>query len=140
MAKLSLLAASFALLFVICTASITITTVDVNEELHDRQSRDCRRQMQGQRLRECGQFLMECSQQREMGRAGMSCRQQLQQCCQELGRMDEECRCQAVRMTVQRQQGEMQGEEMQEMVQTAMNLPNMCRMGPGRCEMRAVWF
>lgn len=63
-----------------------------------------------------------------------------QRCCQQLKRMDEQCRCEGLRQMVKQRQGELQAHEMREMMQCARDLPNECGVGPDRCAMRGGWF
>uniref|UniRef100_A0A5B7BLZ3 Putative 2S sulfur-rich seed storage protein 2-like isoform X1 n=1 Tax=Davidia involucrata TaxID=16924 RepID=A0A5B7BLZ3_DAVIN len=133
MAKLTTLAATFSLLFVAVMASITI------DEENPSQSQRCGQQIQSQRLNACQQYVVQGSRS-IMNQGGW--REEFERCCEELEQMDEKCRCDGIRRAVQQQQqqGELQAREMREIVQTAKSLPGLCRMGPRRCDIRAVWF
>uniref|UniRef100_A0A5B7BE13 Putative Protease inhibitor/seed storage/LTP family n=1 Tax=Davidia involucrata TaxID=16924 RepID=A0A5B7BE13_DAVIN len=140
--RLTLLAATFAVLLAFATASIyrtTITTVEIDEE-NPSQAQRCRQQIQRQRLNECQEYLSQSIRSimlpTEMGR---SRGQQLQECCQQLEEVEEQCRCEAVRRAVQQQQQqeELQGQQRREMLQSAQHLTSSCRLQPQRCDIRA---
>ncbi|KAM7254770.1 hypothetical protein ACFE04_020011 [Oxalis oulophora] len=139
MAKLSVLAISFALLFLVATATVTITTVEIDEA---NPSRSCQQQIKGRPLTSCEEFLKECSRSPRMMmlESESRCSQQKQDCCDEMKEMDEQCRCQGIKKMMQRQQGQMGQQQMEKMTEKAMDLPRMCRMGPGSCEMRSFWY
>ncbi|KAK9021545.1 hypothetical protein V6N11_011532 [Hibiscus sabdariffa] len=73
-----------------------------------------------------------------------SCRQRLQLCCGELERIEVQRRCTVVRRLVKRQLEDFRGKGIREMLQKARNLPALCRMGIGRCDIRVPvpqsWF
>ncbi|KAM7275447.1 hypothetical protein ACFE04_017313 [Oxalis oulophora] len=137
MVKLSILATSFALLVVIATASVTITTIEIDEPNPSRYSHHCQEQLPSKPLKACREFLMDCSRRMD-SILNMSCRQQKQDCCQEMEEMDKECRCQAIMKMMHGQ--EMGGRQMEQMAEKAMELPRMCNMSPGRCEMRRIFY
>ncbi|KAE8663890.1 hypothetical protein F3Y22_tig00112864pilonHSYRG00132 [Hibiscus syriacus] len=91
-------------------------------------------------LNRCEKFLREsCRRVRDD-----SCRQRLQLCCGELERIEARRRCTLVRQLVKRQLDDFSGKGMREMLQKARNLPALCRMGIGRCDIRVPvpqsWF
>ncbi|KAE9458194.1 hypothetical protein C3L33_09907, partial [Rhododendron williamsianum] len=113
-----------------------------------RQQQRCREQIQRQQnLRNCQRYLQ---QQARGGGSDVPMitdpnphqQQQLRQCCEQLENLNEQCRCEGVREAVrqQREQGEMQGEEMREMMQQAENLPSRCNLSPRRCQIQASVF
>ncbi|GMI99824.1 hypothetical protein HRI_003651700 [Hibiscus trionum] len=73
-----------------------------------------------------------------------SCRQRLKLCCGELERIEVQRRCTVVRRLVKRQLDDFRGKAVREMLQKARNLPALCRMGIGRCDIRVPvpqsWF
>ncbi|KAM7259810.1 hypothetical protein ACFE04_015551 [Oxalis oulophora] len=139
MAKLAILATSFALLFLVATATVTITTVEINEEANPTKS--CQQQVQAQPLRNCQQFLTECSRMMMLENTASSrCQQQKQECCEEMSQLDKECRCHGIKKMMQRQQGQIGHQQMEKMAEKAMELPRMCQMAPRTCEMRSFWY
>lgn len=98
---------------------------------------------QAQQLRSCQQYLRQRSQSSEEEEADQS-RGDIQRCCQQLQQIqDPQCRCEGLRQVVQQEQqrGELQGRERQQMLQTAQNLPGLCRVSPQRCEIQTrSWF
>lgn len=61
----------------------------------------------------------------------------LQQCCQQLRQIDQQqCQCEGLRQIVQqqRQLGELQGQQLREVVQKAQNLANRCGLGHQQCD------
>jgi hypothetical protein len=137
MARLATLAALFAALLLVAHAAAfrtTITTVNIDEE--GRGGESCREQVQRQQnLNHCQRFM------RQQSHSGNQMQQQgFQQCCQQLRQMDERCRCEGLRQAVMQQLGQLRGEEMQDIVESARDLPNQCRLSPQRCEIRFSLF
>ncbi|XP_009772214.1 2S seed storage albumin protein-like [Nicotiana tabacum] len=146
MAKVMILGAiSLAILFMAITVSSSRTiSITVSEEVENQQSRRCQQQIQqAQQLRSCQQYLRQRSQSSEEEEADQS-RGDIQRCCQQLQQIqDPQCRCEGLRQVVQQEQqrGELQGRERQQMLQTAQNLPGLCRVSPQRCEIQTrSWF
>ena len=147
MAKLTILAASLAVFLVIIANTsayrTTITTVEIDED-DSRQSK-CRAQVQMQDLNQCEQFLKRAIQgqgyltlERDSNRSGQP---HLQQCCQQLRQLDDKCQCEGIFEVVREQQGELEGQEMQKMLQAASNLPAMCGLRARRCKIKSSeWF
>uniref|UniRef100_A0A7N2M9U3 Bifunctional inhibitor/plant lipid transfer protein/seed storage helical domain-containing protein n=1 Tax=Quercus lobata TaxID=97700 RepID=A0A7N2M9U3_QUELO len=117
MARLSTLAALLvALLFITqATAELTILTTDVEDDTENRRQDDgdCRQQLQEQ------QYLNDC---------------QRQQCCRQLKQLSRNCRCDGLNEMLRQLRGQLQGQELREMMQIAQNLPNECNMKPRSCE------
>lgn len=61
----------------------------------------------------------------------------LQRCCQQLGKLDERCRCFEIRQFVQVQRGGAGWDpsRMKRLLQEAPNLPKTCSLGPGLCSL-----
>ncbi|KAI4321916.1 hypothetical protein MLD38_035243 [Melastoma candidum] len=150
MAKLSAeLVVVFALLFVshlVMAHRTTITTIEYEEEQRQGESRHtkaCREEIEKQDLHHCERYLAT-----RHSRPGGSVVEEVtdgpsmhrRSCCHQLRQMDEGCRCQEIRMIVREQQREYAGEEMEEIVRAARDLPSVCRVAPQRCEIRAVWY
>ncbi|KAH7837679.1 hypothetical protein Vadar_016611 [Vaccinium darrowii] len=131
MAKLTILAAALVALIALAQATrTTITTTVVEEEENPRQQQRCRQQIQREdNLRDCQMYLQ---QQMRGGYDKVAMitetnpHQQLRMCCQQMENLDEQCRCEGLMeaMRQQRGQGQMQEEEMREMMQQAENLPS----------------
>ncbi|KAI8552753.1 hypothetical protein RHMOL_Rhmol06G0291700 [Rhododendron molle] len=150
MAKLTILAAALVAFLAIAEATRTTITTTVVEEDNPGQQQRCREQIQRQQnLRDCQRFL----QQQARGGGGDDIamitadvpnprQQQLRQCCQQMENLNEQCRCEGVREAVrqQREQGEMQGEGMRQMMQEAENLPSRCNLSPRRCQIQASLY
>lgn len=151
MAKLTIVAALLVSLLAIGEASTyrtTITTTTIEEDNPSgRQTERCRQEVQTQQLTHCQMYLR--SSQRSSYN-DMTLRmvvnpqqmQHLQECCEQLEKVDQQCRCEAIKEIVrkQQQQGQVQGERMEQMVQKARELPRMCHMEPQECQIQAVYF
>ena len=138
MARLSTLAALLvALLFIAqATAELTIVTTDVEDDTENRRQddRDCRQQLQEQQyLNDCQRYLRQQSQQSE-GFDTSSEREQRQQCCRQLKQLSRNCRCDGLNEMLRQLRGQLQGQELREMMQIAQNLPNECNIKPRSCE------
>ncbi|XP_050248662.1 2S seed storage albumin protein-like [Quercus robur] len=134
MARLSTLAALLAALLFIAqaTAELTIVTTDVEDDTENRRQddRDCRQQLQEQQyLNDCQRYLRQQSQQSE-GFDTSSEREQRQQCCRQLKQLSRNCRCDGLNEMLRQLRGQLQGQELREMMQIAQNLPNECNMKP----------
>ncbi|PSS16262.1 2S sulfur-rich seed storage protein large chain 2 like [Actinidia chinensis var. chinensis] len=143
MAKLTFLATALVALLAIGSVSAhrtTITTTVVEEENPGQQQ--CREQIQRQQnLRHCQMYLAQGRDQYEVAMATDRNQQQhLRECCQQLRSMDEECRCEGVRMAVRQQQGQREREEMGQVMQKAQDLPSKCNLSPRRCQIQSGWF
>ncbi|GFY91513.1 hypothetical protein Acr_07g0017090 [Actinidia rufa] len=149
MAKLTILAASLVALLAIASVSAhrtTITTTVVEEEEEENPGQQqCREQIQRQQnLRHCQMYLAQAG--REYYDVSMVTdrnpqqQQHLRECCQQLQKIDEECRCEGVRTAVRQQQGQREQEEMRQVMQQAQDLPSKCNLSPRRCQIQASWF
>ena len=146
MAKLTILAASLVALLALASVSAhrtTITTTVVEEEENPRQQQ-CREQIQRQQnLRHCQMYLAQRRDQYEVAMVtdqNPQQQQHLRECCQQLQQIDEECRCEGVRMAVRQQQGQREREEMGQVMQMAQDLPSKCNLSPRRCRIQSGWF
>ncbi|KAL3525867.1 hypothetical protein ACH5RR_014239 [Cinchona calisaya] len=109
------------------------------------QQQRCQQQIQQQyqQLRHCQQYLspgrhfeteiMMINQEQPQQQ------QHLQQCCQALWNVEQQCQCEAVKEAVrqlQQQQGswEGQGQQMQQVIQKARYLPQQCNLGFQQCQ------
>ncbi|CAN4077786.1 unnamed protein product [Withania somnifera] len=132
-----------AILFMAATVcSSRIMTITIAEEAEKPQSQRCQQQIQqAQQLRSCQQYLRQTRQ--SYGEENQST-EEVQRCCNQLQQIqDAQCRCEGLRQVVQQdqQRGELQGRERQQMLQTAQNLPGLCRLSPQRCEIQTLtWF
>ena len=126
-----------ALLFIAHTTAYRtiVTSVEIDEDIDNRKSGSCREQLQQQQyLNECERFLRQQCQSQSGRRDTTSEKQQLEQCCDQLGDMSRRCRCDGLSELVSEQLGHLQGEERREILQIARNLPNECNLRPGRCD------
>ncbi|KAL4278673.1 hypothetical protein GQ457_03G023360 [Hibiscus cannabinus] len=127
MAKLALLVATFALVFLVVNASIY------------RPGRSsCERQIrQEDNLRHCQKYLEEESSDSPYNRPG----RYLDSCCQQLENLERECRCEGLQHAVRQQleEGEWEREEARELFQVAKTLLRKCPNfeEPRRCEMQS---
>ncbi|PSS16261.1 2S sulfur-rich seed storage protein large chain 2 like [Actinidia chinensis var. chinensis] len=144
MAKLTFLATALVALLAIGSVSAhqtTITTTMVEEENPGQQK--CREQIQRQQnLRHCQMYLAQGRDQYEVAMVtdrNPQQQQHLRECCQQLRSIDEECRCEGVRMAVRQQQGQREREEIRQVMQKAQDLPSRCNLSPHRCEIQAGW-
>ncbi|OMO89435.1 hypothetical protein CCACVL1_07830 [Corchorus capsularis] len=71
-----------------------------------------------------------------------SCRRRLRSCCEELEQIEVQRRCQEIRRFVREklEEEELRGRERKEMLQKAKNLPALCYMGIGRCDIRPFFL
>ncbi|KAI4341078.1 hypothetical protein MLD38_025848 [Melastoma candidum] len=145
MAKPATLAALLAgLMLVSLAAASAVTKVEVDLGEDENSSRrfrggGCRDQLEMvDELRSCEDFLRQ--QARQGGRrfgGGRFGSRRLQDCCEELRQVDDHCRCQGLREIVRDQQ-QMRGfgGEREQLERIAEDLPRMCGVGPGRCDIR----
>ncbi|KAL6548123.1 hypothetical protein OROHE_009185 [Orobanche hederae] len=150
--KISLTAVLMMALVCLATATTyttTITTTTFEDEGNPGQQQQCQRQLQGRQFRSCQRYLMQRSGSYteededvlEMMSTGNPGQQSLQECCQQLKNVNEQCRCEAIKRAVQQtQQKEGQPSTGQSQVyQKAMELPRMCNMRPQKCQIRVVF-
>ncbi|KAF5781090.1 putative bifunctional inhibitor/plant lipid transfer protein/seed storage helical [Helianthus annuus] len=155
MAKLIVLALAFAALVAFATAHTTIITTTIEDENPISGQRQCSQRIQGQRLNQCRMFLQQGQNiPREFDNPQMGRQQQeqqlLQQCCQELQNIDQQCQCEAVKQVfreaqqqVQQQQGPqsvpfLHSQQAQRLKQKAQILPNVCNLQSRRCEIGTI--
>ncbi|KAG5593130.1 hypothetical protein MTR67_037199 [Solanum verrucosum] len=132
-------AISLAILFMAATVcSSRIMTITIAEDALNPQTQSCQQQFQqAQQLRSCQQFLRQRSQYDE----DQQIPREVQQCCNQLEQIqDPQCRCEGLMKVVQKEEqtGQVQGRQRQQMLQTAQNLPGLCRLSPQRCEIQTV--
>ncbi|XP_031282893.1 2S seed storage protein 5-like [Pistacia vera] len=147
MAKLVLLLSAFAFLLLAANASIYRATVEVEgENLSSGQS--CQKQFEEQqKFKHCQMYVQQEVQKSQDGHsltARINQRQQcFKQCCQELQEVDKKCRCQNLEQMVKRQQqqGQFRGEKLQELYETASELPRMCNISPSQgCQFSSPYW
>lgn len=135
MAKLVLLLSAFAVLLLVANASIYRPTVQVDGSSSREQS--CQRQIEEQdRFRNCQRYVL---QEVLGGGRGNQRPQSLRQCCHELQEVDRRFRCPGLEQMVrhQQQQEQLRGEEVEELYETASELPCMCNISPSQgCQFR----
>ncbi|MFS7984701.1 putative bifunctional inhibitor/plant lipid transfer protein/seed storage helical [Helianthus anomalus] len=153
MAKLIVLALAFAALVAFATAHTTIITTTIEDENPISGQRQCSQRLQGQRLNQCRMFLQQGQIPFELDNPQMGQQQQqqiLQQCCQQLQNVEEQCQCEAVKQVfreaqqqVQQQQGPqsvpfVHSQQAQRLKQKAQILPNVCNLQSRRCEIGII--
>jgi len=147
MAKLIVLAFTIATLLAIASAHRTIVTTTIEEDdinPSSQRQQQCSRHLQGQQLRQCQTHLQQPDQ-----TPFQQQQQTLQQCCQELRNVDQQCQCNAVKKIfaeVQQQQQQQQqqqetgpfgSQQIQRLKQKAENLPNQCNLQTRRqCQIK----
>ncbi|KAL6521108.1 hypothetical protein OROGR_017677 [Orobanche gracilis] len=148
--------ASVLMMALVCLATATtytttVTTTTFKDEVNPGQQQQCQRQLQGRQFRSCQRYLMQRSASdveededalEMMGTGNPDQKQQsLNECCQQLKNVNEQCRCEAIKRAVQQtQQKEGQPSTGQSQVyQKAMELPRMCNMRPQQCQIRVVF-
>nr|CAN64481.1 hypothetical protein VITISV_002814 [Vitis vinifera] len=139
MARLAVVAALFAALVLITDAHRTIISA-TNEIIDDNSKQQkCRMQIKRLKLTHCEQYLIE----RELlllGHALLLNQEQeeehLKPCCDQMEKLGTKCRCMGLEQIVEqlREQGEMQGEEVEDMEDCARHLPSDCDLEPHTCK------
>ncbi|KAI3753878.1 hypothetical protein L2E82_25942 [Cichorium intybus] len=97
---------------------------------------DCPKQIKQQSMEYCHMFLSRfentiVKQEEQMKQSSL-----LQRCCQQLGKLDEACRCMELRdfVRVQQRGTVWDASRMKRLLQEAPNLPKTCNLGPGFCK------
>ncbi|XP_047320784.1 2S seed storage albumin protein-like [Impatiens glandulifera] len=160
MAKLTIFAllALFALAHVATAFRTTVTVVEEEEDFNPaRPQQRCQEQIQRQQqLRHCQMHLKEKFR-RQSSVLAMSTDdnnededQYLDQCCQQLRNLNEQCRCKGLQEAVRQQQQQTRGEERgqteqrqkKKIVEEAERLPSRCDVSPRSCtfERSPRWF
>ncbi|MBA0848681.1 hypothetical protein Goshw_005547 [Gossypium schwendimanii] len=132
MAKLAVYLATLALILFLANASITSVTVE-SEENRD----SCEQQIRKQaHLKHCQKYMEE-----EWGGEGSDniAGGYIDSCCQQLEKMDTQCRCQGLRHATMQQMQQMQeqmgSKQMREIMQkVTKKIMSECEMEPGRCD------
>ncbi|KAL3502211.1 hypothetical protein ACH5RR_036660 [Cinchona calisaya] len=140
--KLTIFGASFVVLFAVVVAFDMSTLIPnlkiLNHKSNKEQTPRCEKKLQKQQLDCCHAYLRESSKftqqpeipQMVVNQASSSWREAFPRCCEQLEKISKECRCEAMSQVFQQQmqKGQLQEIEMQEMLQTAQSLPNLCRI------------
>ncbi|XP_038889520.1 2S albumin-like [Benincasa hispida] len=144
MAKLTsivIIAALGVLGLVVADAHRTIiTTMEVEEEEYNqRQHERCRQMRAREEIGRCAEYLTQQSRrpyvlemrgiENQRRRGG----ELLNECCNELRNVDEECRCELLEEIVSMERRKGGGQEERQMFQRARNLPSMCGIRPQQC-------
>ncbi|MFS7984706.1 putative bifunctional inhibitor/plant lipid transfer protein/seed storage helical [Helianthus anomalus] len=150
MATKTLLFLALAALVAFATAHTTIITTTIEDENPVSGQRQCSQRLQGQRLNQCRMFLQQGQIPFELDNPQMGQQQILQQCCQQLQNVEEQCQCEAVKQVfreaqqqVQQQQGPqsvpfVHSQQAQRLKQKAQILPNVCNLQSRRCEIGTI--
>ncbi|KAL3628286.1 hypothetical protein CASFOL_027332 [Castilleja foliolosa] len=147
--KITLAAALLVALVAVATATsytTTVTTTTFEDEANPGQQQQCQRQLQGRQFRSCQRYLSQRSsspytEEEVIENPGQQ--QQLQQCCDQLRNVNEQCRCEAIKHAVrqlqQQQEGQQQTGQSGQVYQRATELPRKCNMRPQQCQIRVVF-
>ncbi|KAL7593075.1 2S seed storage albumin protein [Lactuca sativa] len=115
------------LLFVISIATLVQASTEV----------DCPKQIKQQSMQYCHMFLSRIETTTAMKQEEQKPHDSLlQRCCQQLGKLDESCRCMEIRefVRVQQRGTVWDASRMKRLLQEAPNLPKICKLGPTFCK------
>ncbi|XP_060964943.1 2S seed storage albumin protein-like [Cannabis sativa] len=117
------------------TTITTVETDDVENYSRSGSEQECRRQRQD--LNHCRMYMREkmhgrFEEEDEIGNYS----QHLDQCCSQLRNVNERCRCPALEMEIQKEQGQ----DKQRMMESARNIPSMCGMQPRTCQFHSRYY
>ncbi|KAL8205582.1 hypothetical protein R6Q57_009133 [Mikania cordata] len=144
--QLIALVLAFTALVAFAIAHTTIVTTTIEDDNPISRQRQCSQQLQGQRLRQCRMYLQQGQSPYEVDIRRQGQQQIVQQCCQELQNIDEQCQCEAIKQVfrdVQQQQqgqqvGPFGGQRTQQLKQKAQTLPNVCNLQTRQCQIGRV--
>ncbi|KAK9057046.1 hypothetical protein SSX86_024412 [Deinandra increscens subsp. villosa] len=142
MAKLIALALAFAALVAFATAHTTIMTTTIEDENPVSRQRQCSQRLQGQRFNQCRMHLQQGQGPYEEENRQIR-GQELEQCCEELQNVEEQCQCEAVKhvfreVQQQHQIGPFGSQQTQRLRQRAEMLPNQCNLQSRQCRIGSV--
>ncbi|PWA70406.1 seed storage albumin 6 precursor [Artemisia annua] len=145
MANQIVLALAFAALVAFASAYSTIGTTTFDDENQYSPQR-CTQRLQGQRFNQCQKYLQQGqSAFDKWWPFGQQSEQGVEQCCNELQRVDQQCQCAAVQQVYQKaqqmqgQQGGMfGGQKTRQLREKAQNLPNKCNLRVQSCPLPTV--
>ncbi|XP_061983092.1 2S seed storage albumin protein-like [Populus nigra] len=122
----------------------TITTVEFDEQSSRSRSGGCQEQIRREDLSSCEQYVSQISRPR-LALRGIHNRQgdqeQVQQCCQQIRRVDRQCQCDALRSVIEEQtqhQRRPEQEETQEVQRRATDIQRQCSLPD--CQSQSIWF
>ncbi|OMO96229.1 hypothetical protein COLO4_15402 [Corchorus olitorius] len=133
MAKLAVLLTTLALFLFLANASIrtAITVENDDENPWGHQEGSCQQQIMKQ------DYLKHCQNYMEEQCSGGRCdynRERINSCCQQLQKLDRQCRCTGLKQAMQQQMGGDMGKVMHEMQQMAESVLSKCNMEPRKCD------
>ncbi|KAK9057031.1 hypothetical protein SSX86_024397 [Deinandra increscens subsp. villosa] len=147
MAKLIALALAFAALVAFATAHTTIMTTTIEDENPVSRQRQCSQRLQGQRFNQCRMHLQQGQGPYEEENRQIR-GQELEQCCEELQNVEEQCQCEAVKHVFREVQQQQQGrqhqtgpfgsQQTQRLRQRAEMLPNQCNLQSRQCRIGTI--
>ncbi|KAK9057032.1 hypothetical protein SSX86_024398 [Deinandra increscens subsp. villosa] len=147
MAKLIALALAFAALVAFATAHTTIMTTTIEDENPVSRQRQCSQRLQGQRFNQCRMHLQQGQGPYEEENRQIR-GQELEQCCEELQNVEEQCQCEAVKHVFREVQQQQQGrqhqtgpfgsQQTQRLRQRAEMLPNQCNLQSRQCRIGSI--
>ncbi|KAK9056973.1 hypothetical protein SSX86_024338 [Deinandra increscens subsp. villosa] len=148
MAKLIALALAFTALVAFATAHTTIVTTTIEDENPVSRQRQCSQRLQGQRFNQCRMYLHQGQGQGPYDENRQIRGQEIEQCCEELQNVDEQCQCEAVKQVFREAQQQQQGrqqqtgpygsQQTQRLRQRAEMLPNQCNLQSRQCRIGTV--
>ncbi|PWA57507.1 seed storage albumin 6 precursor [Artemisia annua] len=143
MAKLIVLALAFAAIVAFASAYTTIVTTTIDDQIpYTQQSQQCRQQLQQKQFNQCHMYLQQGQGMFEDNRSGQKQQSQiLQQCCNELQNVRQQCQCEAVKQVfrdVQQIQGQVGAQQIRQLKQKAQNLPNQCDLQVQSCPLPSI--
>ncbi|GKE18216.1 2S seed storage protein-like protein [Tanacetum coccineum] len=143
MAKLIVVALAFASLVAFASAYTTIVTTTIDDQIpYTQQSQQCQQQLQQKQFNQCHMYLQQGQGFFEDNRSGQKQQSQiLQQCCNELQNVHQQCQCEAVKQVfqdVQQIQGQVGAQQIRQLKQKAQKLPNKCNLQVQSCPLPTV--
>ncbi|GJT68959.1 2S seed storage protein-like protein [Tanacetum coccineum] len=143
MAKLIVVALAFAALVAFASAYTTIVTTTIDDQIpYTQQSQQCQQQLQQKQFNQCHMYLQQGQGFFEDNRSGQKQQSQiLQQCCNELQNVHQQCQCEAVKQVfqdVQQIQGQVGAQQIRQLKQKAQKLPNKCNLQVQSCPLPNV--
>ncbi|KAL8237780.1 hypothetical protein R6Q59_018861 [Mikania micrantha] len=109
--QLIALVLAFTALVAFATAHTTIVTTTIEDDNPVSRQRQCSQQLQGQRLNQCRMYLQQGQSPYEVDIRRQGQQQRVQQCCQELQNIDEQCQCEAIKQVFRDVQQQQQGQQ-----------------------------
>ncbi|GFQ06842.1 hypothetical protein PHJA_002828200 [Phtheirospermum japonicum] len=120
----------------------TVTTTTFEDEANPGQQQQCQRQLKGRYFRSCQRYLSQksgsYSDDEEVIENPGQQQHHLEECCQQLKNVNEQCRCEAIKSAMKQMQQQM-GQTTPQVYERATEIPRMCHMRPQQCQIRVVF-